>query len=204
MQQLAIGGLAVALLPGSERGFLFVLRCLSHAGVVAFALCCSACAGSVAPATSINGDAPVFVEAATPQECAAYARERSGVALYGDAYTWWDQADGRYAHTATPQPGAILVLTGYAGPKHGHLAVVTRIVSGREIRVDHANWLNDGNIYLNTPVIDVSAENDWSEVRVWNTREGHLGGNAYGVQGFIVPAGTTAHDVTNAAGSGAF
>lgn len=181
-----------------------MVRCLSHAAVAAVALFCSACAGSVAPTASIDGDAPLLVEAATPQECAAYARERSGVALHGDAYTWWDQADGRYAHAATPQPGAVLVLTGYAGPKHGHLAVVTRIVSGREIRVDHANWLNDGNIYLNTPVIDVSAENDWSQVRVWNTREGHLGGNAYAVQGFIVPAGTTAHDVTNAAGSSAF
>ncbi len=158
----------------------------------------------MAPETSITGDAPALVEAATPQECASYARERSGIALYGDAYTWWDQAEGHYAHTSAPQPGAILVLTGYAGPKHGHLAVVTRVVSPREIRVDHANWLNDGNIYLNTPVIDVSADNDWSAVRVWNTRDGHLGGNTYPVQGFIVPSSAPAHEITEAAGTSAF
>ena len=79
------------------------------------------------------------------------------------------------------------MLTGYAGPKHNHLAVVTKLISPREIRVDHANWLNDGNIYLNTPVIDVSSGNDWSEVRIWNTRDSHLGGNTYMVQGFILP-----------------
>ncbi len=160
--------------------------------MVAFALFCTACAGSVAPETSFGGDAPALMISDTPQECAAYARVRSGIALYGDAYTWWDQAGGRYGRVNQPQPGAVLVLAGYAGPKHGHLAVVTRVVSGREIRVDHANWLNDGNIYLNSPVIDVSAVNDWSEVRVWNTRENHLGGNIYAVQGFIVPYSTTA------------
>jgi surface antigen len=153
----------------------------------------SACAGSGAPATAFDdGDRPSLIVADTPQECAAYARMRSGIALYGDAYTWWDQAAGRYERTNRPQLGAVLILAGYAGPKHGHIAVVTRIDSAREIRVDHANWLNDGNIYLNTPVIDVSPDNDWSEVRLWNTRDGHLGGNTYLVQGFILPYTTSA------------
>ena len=178
-----------------------MVRCFAQAAVAALAFFCSACAGSVAPA--ITADTPALVEAGSAHECAAYARERSGIALYGDAYTWWDQAAGRYDREAAPQQGAVLVLTGYAGPKHGHLAVVTRIVSMREIRVDHANWLNDGNLYLNTPVIDVSPANDWSEVRVWNTREGHLGGNTYAVQGFIAPF-NTANGITAAAGSGAF
>lgn len=80
-----------------------------------------------------------------------------------------------------------MVLHGYAGPKRGHLTLVTRIISAREIRVDHANWLNDGNVYLNSPVIDVSPGNDWSQVRVFNNRDGHLGGRTYHVRGFIAP-----------------
>ena len=105
--------------------------------------------------------------------------------IYGDAHTWWDQAAGRYTRQAHPQPRSVMVLYGYAGPKRGHLAAVTRVISAREIRVDHANWLNDGNLYLNSPVIDVSPGNDWSVVRVYNNRDGHLGGKNYNVRGFI-------------------
>ena len=78
-----------------------------------------------------------------------------------------------------------MVLTGYAGPERGHLAVVRQIVSPREIRVDHANWLNDGAIYLDDPVQDVSRWNDWSMVRVYNIKTGAWGGKVYPVQGFI-------------------
>ena len=138
-----------------------------------------------------------------PEGCAVYAREHSNVAIYGDAYTWWDQAAGRYERSSQPAQGAVMVLADYAGPKHGHLAVVTEVVSAREIRVDHANWLNDGNIYLNTPVMDVSDANDWSEVRFWNTRDGHLGGNSYTVQGFILPtAPATAANMVQAGDPG--
>jgi hypothetical protein len=132
-------------------------------------------------------DLPRYVEAAPRAECVPFAREVSGIQIYGDAYTWWDQAAGRYNRERTPVLGALLVLAGYAGPKRAHLAHVTRIVSSREIRVDHANWLNDGNLYLNSPVIDVSPNNDWSMVRVFNNRDGHLGVKNYNVQGFITP-----------------
>ena len=62
-----------------------------------------------------------------------------------------------------------------------------RSISPREIRVDHANWLDDGAIYLNDPVADVSADNDWSQVRVWNIKTGGWGAQIYPVQGFIGP-----------------
>jgi surface antigen len=130
---------------------------------------------------------PRVVTPAKPISCVPFAREGSGIAIYGDAYTWWDQAHGRYGEYDTPRVGSVMVLIGYAGPKHGHLAVVRRIVSDREIRVDHANWLNDGNVYLNTPVVDVSDDNDWSAVRVWNPRDNRLGAGTYHVQGFIAP-----------------
>jgi surface antigen len=130
-------------------------------------------------------DVPRYVEASPRQECVPYARQISGIQIYGDAVDWWNQAAGRYAREADPRTGSLLVLYGYAGPKNGHLALVTRIVSNREIRVDHANWLNDGNLYLNSPVIDVSPDNDWSMVRVFNNREGNMGVRNYPVRGFI-------------------
>ena len=124
---------------------------------------------------------------AQPLECVPYARSRSGVALYGDAGTWWDKAEGRYAKRQEPELGAVIVLTGYAGPGRGHVGVVSAMVSAREIRLDHANWLGDGAIYIDDPVADVSPENDWSEVRVWNPRTAAWGRKTYLVEGFIGP-----------------
>jgi hypothetical protein len=134
-----------------------------------------------------GSDTPLMVPSLPPISCVPYARAHSGIAIFGDAYTWWDQAKTSYAREALPRTGSVLVLDGYAGPKRAHLAVVKRVISPREVRVDHANWLNDGNIYLNSPVVDVSANNDWSEVRVWNNRDGHLGVKNYQVRGFITP-----------------
>jgi surface antigen len=129
-----------------------------------------------------------------PLQCVPYARSRSGINLYGDAGTWWDQAAGHFARNQQPALGAVMVLTGYAGPGRGHLAVVTAMVSEREIRVDHANWLNDGAVYLDDPVVDVSSNNDWSEVRVWNARSGSWGVRTYLVQGFIGPGAAEGTD----------
>ena len=128
-----------------------------------------------------------------PNECVPYARARSGIALHGDANTWWAQAAGRYSRESTPMLGAVMVLTGYSSDGRNHLAVVTSLISDREIRVDHANWLNDGNIYTDDPVIDVSANNDWSQVRVWNTRAGSMGSSTYAIRGFISPRNLAAN-----------
>lgn len=122
-----------------------------------------------------------------PLQCVPYARARSGVNLHGDAATWWELAAGRYERSSQPSLGSVLVLTGYGGPHRGHVAVVTAVDSPREIRVDHANWLDDGLIYRDDPVIDVSPDNNWSEVRVWNTRNNTLGSRTYVVRGFIGP-----------------
>jgi hypothetical protein len=120
-------------------------------------------------------------------ECVPYARAHSTVKLFGDAYQWWAKAVGVYETGSTPKPGSVMALSGYAGPSRGHLAIVRVVISAREIRVDHANWLNDGAVYLNDPVYDVSARNDWSIVRVWNLQSGAWGGKVYPVQGFIGP-----------------
>ena len=30
-------------------------------------------------------------------QCVPYARQVSGIRIFGDAHTWWGQAEGRYA-----------------------------------------------------------------------------------------------------------
>lgn len=124
----------------------------------------------------------------TRLQCVPYARAHSSVDIHGDAYTWWEKAAGLYDRSTSPVDGAIMVLKNYAGRHHAHVAVVRRMISPREIRIDHANWLNDGAIYVNDPVLDVSPDNDWSEVKVWNIRSGSWGTRVYAVQGFIGPA----------------
>ncbi len=158
--------------------------------MIAIALAASACAGPHyyegslpdEPGRNLN-----LQSGQTPMQCAPYAREHSQVKIFGDAYTWWDQAQGRFARNPLPNEGSVMVLADYAGPKRGHLAVVKRMVSTREIRIDHANWLNDGSIYVNNPVVDVSAANDWTAIKVWNIKTGRWGERIYSVKGFIGP-----------------
>ena len=134
-----------------------------------------------------TGARPQVYRNGEPLQCVPFAREHSGVSIYGDAYTWWDQAAGRFGRSTSPEVGAVLVMRGYGGnTQRGHVAVVRRVVSDREIVVDHANWLNSGEISLDNPVMDVSEDNDWSKVRVWYAPEGHYGGRVYEVQGFIL------------------
>jgi hypothetical protein len=121
-----------------------------------------------------------------PLQCVPYARANSGVGIWGDAYTWWDKASGRFERSSAPEAGAVMVMKAYNNPQRGHVAVVRRVVSDREIVVDHANWLNSGEIGLDNPVMDVSEDNDWSRVRVWYSPGGHYGGRVYEVQGFIL------------------
>ena len=119
-------------------------------------------------------------------QCVPYARDNSGVGIWGDAYTWWDQAAGRFERSSAPEQGSVMVMKSYGNSQRGHVAVVRKVVSDREIVVDHANWLNGGEISLDNPVMDVSDDNDWSEVRVWYAPGGHYGGRVYKVQGFIL------------------
>ena len=160
------------------------------AAVALLALSLEGCASTVMdyaenPMPHEHGRTITKNEGAKPLQCVPYARAHSAVKIYGDAYTWWDQAEGKYLRAAKPESGAVMVLSDYAGPTHSHLAVVRRLISTREIRVDHSNWLNDGSIYVNDPVEDVSDANDWSLVRVFNLQTGAWGGKVYPVQGFI-------------------
>ncbi len=124
-------------------------------------------------------------------QCVPYARQLSHLEIRGDAWTWWDQAKGRYQRGQRPAVGSVLVLR-RKGRSRGHLAVVTQIVSDREIVASHANWLNRGQIHVDTPIRDVSPKNDWSAVRVWYTPGKVLGKSVYPAYGFIYPSTHTA------------
>lgn len=120
-------------------------------------------------------------------QCVPFARTASGVQIYGNANTWWAQASGRYPQSSLPAVGSVFVMRGYRDNSRGHVAVVSRIESSRVIRVDHANWLNNGEISVDVPVLDVSPDNDWSQVRVWYIPGGQWGGRIYEAEGFIHP-----------------
>ena len=120
--------------------------------------------------------------------CVPYARARSGLALRGDAWQWWAAAEGQYRRDQRPSPGSVLVLMRTSRLPQGHVAVVSRLVSAREIRVDHANWASGrgkGREARDQPVLDVSPGNDWSLVRVWYPPIGDYGASQWPAYGFI-------------------
>ena len=124
-------------------------------------------------------------------QCARFAREFSGIEIRGDAWTWWGQAEGRYARGTRPQVGAVMSFTPGGAMRLGHVATVTRILGDREIAVTHANWspINGtrGQIERDVTIRDVSASNDWSRVRVWFAPIADLGTTAWAIDGFIYP-----------------
>ena len=124
-----------------------------------------------------------------------YARERSGIPLRGDAWTWWEASAGRYERGRAPRNGSVLVLMRTSRLPQGHVAVVSRVVSAREIRVDHANWASGagkGRVARNQPVVDVSLANDWSLLRVWHPPTEEWGASSYPSYGFVHSAPATA------------
>ena len=125
-------------------------------------------------------------QAETAWQCAPFARFFSGIKLFGDAWTWWEQATGKYAKDLTPDAGAVLVFKPYGSMKSGHVAVVSQVLTDRIIQVTHANWGGaKGKVENDVTVVDVSAAGDWSQVKVWYDPSGDLGKTAYPTFGFI-------------------
>ena len=122
-------------------------------------------------------------------QCVPYARQVSGVQIFGNANTWWAQAEGRYDRGSEPRVGAVMTFKATKGNPLGHVGMVSRIVSDREVLLDHANWSlisgRRGHIERNARVIDVSAAGDWSAVRVWYATIGDMGRTVYPLHGFI-------------------
>lgn len=146
-------------------------------------------------------DPPPYERGAPPRvtdpyanlQCVPFARTASGIEIYGNANTWWTQAAGRYPRSARPAAGSVIVIQGFRGPGRGHVAVVREVISDRVLRVDHANWLNNGEVSVGVPMMDVSPNNDWSQIRVWHIPGDHWGGRVYHVEGFIHPFGLQAY-----------
>ena len=124
-------------------------------------------------------------------QCVPYARQVSGIMIFGDAHTWWDQAEGRYARGYRPKVGAVMAFRPHGNSRLGHVAAVSKIVDSRTVLIRHANWspINGrrGQIENDVKVVDVSPDNDWSAVRVWYAPLGQLGGTQWPVEGFIYP-----------------
>lgn len=124
-------------------------------------------------------------------QCAAFAREFSGIDIHGDAATWWGRADGFYARGFRPHIGAVMAFVPTGRTPLGHVATVTGIVDDRTITVTHANWSpidgHRGQIERDVEVRDVSGSNDWSAVRVWYAPLSDLGTTVWPVRGFIYP-----------------
>ncbi|MES2989025.1 MAG: CHAP domain-containing protein [Pseudomonadota bacterium] len=121
-------------------------------------------------------------------ECVPFARAASGIQIFGNAWTWWAQADGRYLRGKTPRVGAVLVFAQSAKLRFGHVAVVSRIIEDR-VMVTHANWSRvngvRGKAERDVTLFDVSPRGDWSQVKVWYRDTKGLGGSAYSASGFI-------------------
>jgi surface antigen len=122
-------------------------------------------------------------------QCVPYARQASGVQIFGNANTWWGQAAGKYDRGTEPKVGAVMTFQATRGNPLGHVAMVSKIVSDREVLVDHANWSliggRRGHIERGARVIDVSANGDWSAVKVWYATIGDMGRTTYPLHGFI-------------------
>ena len=150
---------------------------------------CATVAERLRAFASIIVAAIAFCALATPAsahlQCAPYAREASGVALHGNAGTWWGQADGVYRRGHQPTPGAVLAFKSTGAMRFGHVAVVSKVLDSRHVLLNHANWTGHGDVQRAALAVDVSEAGDWSAVRVWHSGTGSLGLRSNPTYGFI-------------------
>lgn len=123
--------------------------------------------------------------------CVQFVKRVSPVALHGDAYEWWDAADGLYGRGTQPATGSVMVFAKSYQLPHGHVAVVQKQIDSRTLLIDHANWSriagHRGRVERAVRVVDVSTHNDWSAVRVWYHSLSDIGQTIYTLRGFVYP-----------------
>lgn len=142
-----------------------------------FALVAALCLATIAPAN------------AQFWQCAPYARMISGIQIFGNAHTWWAQAEGRYERGREPVEGAVMSFAPTQRMRLGHVAMVSKVLNDREVLLTHANWSRRGGVEKNVIAVDVSEKGDWSRVKVWFASNGGLGTSTYPVNGFIYADG---------------
>jgi len=122
-------------------------------------------------------------------QCVPFARLISGIQIFGDAWTWWQKAAGKYAQGFAPKSGAVLVFKPNGVMDKGHVAVVSQVLTDRVIQVTQANWSiingHRGQVERDVTVVDVSPGGDWSQVKVWYDPIRDLGKTVYPTYGFI-------------------
>jgi surface antigen len=150
---------------------------LRHAFSAALVAASLICAAGTAHAESLN--------------CVQFVQQATALGLHGDAYQWWDAANGQYGRGQQPKSGAVIVFSKTGILPHGHVAVVRNQRDKRTIVVDHANWSpingHRGQVEKAVRIIDVSKHNDWSRVRVWYEPTAEIGQTVYAVKGFVYP-----------------
>src|SRR5580658_1058664 len=139
---------------------------------------------------------PLGASAESYWQCVPFARLMSGIQIFGDARTWWQQAAGHYQTGFTPKAGAVLCFRPTGRMRMGHVAVVSQVLTDRIIQITHANWSmidgDRGKVEQNVTVVDVSSNGDWSQVKVWNDPTHNLGSTVYPTYGFIYQDAVTA------------
>ncbi len=135
------------------------------------------------------GNGPNAADSQSYLQCVPYAREVSGIQIYGDAWTWWDKAEGRYQRGRKPKVGAVMAFEPHGNMRLGHVAAVSKVIDSRTVLLRHSNWSpidgRRGQIEDDVRAVDVSDNNDWSAVRVWYDPIQSLGTTAWPVEGFI-------------------
>lgn len=132
-------------------------------------------------------------------QCVTFARSITGMQIFGDAWTWWEKATGKYEKGNAPKSGAVLVFQPQGKMSRGHVAVVSQVVTERIIQITHANWspINGtrGQVEKDVTVVDVSEKGDWSRVKVWYGPLKDVGSTVYPTYGFIYQAAQTGQDL---------
>lgn len=146
-------------------------------------------AGAFVCALALSFTGATGAQAQDYWQCAYFARLFSGIQIFGDAWTWWSKASGKYARGNTPQEGAVLAFKQTGSMRLGHVAVVSQVLTDRVIQVTHANWSRiggtRGQIEKDVTVVDVSPRGDWTQVKVWYDPLKDLGTTSYPTHGFI-------------------
>jgi surface antigen len=145
--------------------------------------------GSLAVAVVMSLAPTAGAVADTYWQCVPFARLISGIQIFGDARTWWQQALGKYDTGVQPKAGAVLCFKPTERMKLGHVAVVSQVLTDRIIQITHANWSpiegSRGKVEKDVTLVDVSPAGDWSQVKVWYDPSRDLGGSTYPTYGFI-------------------
>jgi len=75
------------------------------------------------PATGALASEPYY-------QCVRFAREFSGIQIFGDAWTWWASAQRQGLRTGrAPEVGAVLVFQPHGASTRGHVAVVSQVLT---------------------------------------------------------------------------